>query len=181
MSGTSPDGVGSYRDIGRHGKTPSGLTLQSLAIRPRARGSVSLRSSDAADAPVLDPAFGTSDADMATLREGLRLSRRLVEQPAFDGVRGEEAWPRLDLDAMHRYLSQSYWSPGVPREVVKRAADGSLAVGLYDGEGAQVGYARVVTDRATFAYLCDVYVLLAPGASWPLRKSRRVRAPRHVR
>jgi GNAT superfamily N-acetyltransferase len=67
---------------------------------------------------------------------------------------------RLDLAAVHAYLTQSYWSPGIPREVVERAAANSLCFGLLHG-GAQVGYARVVTDRATFAYLCDVYVLEA--------------------
>ena len=74
------------------------------------------------------------------------------------GIELSDDAARLDLDAVHAYLARSYWSPGVPREVVARAVAGSLAVGLYDGE-AQVGYARVVTDRATFAYLCDVYVL----------------------
>lgn len=68
---------------------------------------------------------------------------------------------RLDLGAVHAYLARSYWSPGIPRETVERAAAGSLAVGLYAPDGAQVGYARVVTDRATFAYLADVYVLEA--------------------
>ena len=65
---------------------------------------------------------------------------------------------RLDLPAIHAYLSRSYWSPGIPREVVERAAANSLCFGLYRG-AEQVGFARVVTDRATFAYLCDVYVL----------------------
>ena len=65
---------------------------------------------------------------------------------------------RMDLDAIHAYLSRSYWAEGVPREIVERSLLGSLAFGLFHG-GAQVGLARVVTDRATFAYLCDVYVL----------------------
>ncbi len=65
---------------------------------------------------------------------------------------------RLDIDAIHAFLSTTYWSPGVPREVVARAIGNSLCFGLYHG-GAQVGFARVVTDRATFAYLADVYVL----------------------
>jgi GNAT superfamily N-acetyltransferase len=76
----------------------------------------------------------------------------------------------LDLDAVHAYLVRSYWSPGVPRAVVERAAANSLCLGAYDLDAAaaqtappprppQIGYARVVTDRATFAYLCDVYVL----------------------
>jgi GNAT superfamily N-acetyltransferase len=67
---------------------------------------------------------------------------------------------RLDLAAMHRFLSTSYWSPGLPMDVLKRAVAGSLCFGLYRGS-EQVGFARVITDRATFAYLCDVYVLEA--------------------
>ncbi len=67
---------------------------------------------------------------------------------------------RLDMAAMHAYLTRSYWSPGIPRDVVERAARSSLCFGLYEtAGGAQVGLARVVTDHATFAYLCDVYVL----------------------
>ena len=65
---------------------------------------------------------------------------------------------RLQLDAIHAYLTRSYWSPGVPRAVVARAIAHSLCFGLYQGE-AQVGFARVITDHATFAYLADVYVL----------------------
>lgn len=67
---------------------------------------------------------------------------------------------RLDIDAIHAYLSTSYWSRGIPRDVVERALRNSLCFGLLcDGE--QVGFARMVTDRATFAYLADVYVLEA--------------------
>jgi GNAT superfamily N-acetyltransferase len=65
---------------------------------------------------------------------------------------------RLQLDAIHAYLTRSYWSPGVPRDVVARAASNSLCFGIYHGE-SQVGFARVITDKATFAYLADVYVL----------------------
>lgn len=76
-----------------------------------------------------------------------------------DGFEVSDDPARLDLDAVWAYLTRSYWSPGVPREVVEAAAAGSLAVGLYAPEGPQIGYARVVSDRATFAYVCDVYVL----------------------
>lgn len=62
------------------------------------------------------------------------------------------------LDVIHGYLVRSYWAEGIPREVVARAVANSLCVGAYDDE-AQVGFARVVTDRATFAYLADVFVL----------------------
>jgi GNAT superfamily N-acetyltransferase len=65
---------------------------------------------------------------------------------------------RLDLGVIHGFLVRSYWSPGVPRSVVARAIEHSLCFGIYH-HGAQVGFARVVTDRATFAYLADVFVL----------------------
>jgi ribosomal protein S18 acetylase RimI-like enzyme len=85
-----------------------------------------------------------------------------VDEPVVESERGEYLVStdraRLDLAAIHRYLAASYWSPGLPLEVLTRAVAGSLCFGLYRG-GEQVGLARVVTDRATFAYLCDVYVL----------------------
>ena len=65
---------------------------------------------------------------------------------------------RLDAAAVHAYLSRAYWCVGIPREIVERALRHSLCFGLYDDD-RQVGLARVVTDYATFAYLCDVYVL----------------------
>jgi GNAT superfamily N-acetyltransferase len=68
---------------------------------------------------------------------------------------------RLDVDLVHRFLStEAYWSRGVPRTVVERAIAGSLCIGAYRG-GEQVGFARLVTDRATFAYLSDVFVVAA--------------------
>jgi len=65
---------------------------------------------------------------------------------------------RFDITAIHAFLSQTYWSPGVPRSVVEKATANSLSFGILYGD-AQVGFARVVTDKATFAYLADVYVL----------------------
>jgi GNAT superfamily N-acetyltransferase len=65
---------------------------------------------------------------------------------------------RLDLDVIHGCLRESYWSPGIPRAVVERAVSHSLCFGLYES-GQQIGFARVVTDRATFAYIADVFVL----------------------
>ena len=67
---------------------------------------------------------------------------------------------RLDLDLMHHFLARSYWSPGIPRHILERALASSVNFGAY-GDGQQVGFARVVTDCATFAYLCDVFVLEA--------------------
>jgi len=67
---------------------------------------------------------------------------------------------RFDITAIHAFLTQAYLSPGIPREVVERAIAHSLCFGVLC-DGSQVGFARVVTDRSTFAYLADVYVLEA--------------------
>jgi GNAT superfamily N-acetyltransferase len=67
---------------------------------------------------------------------------------------------RLQLAVIHEYLScQSYWSRGIPVETLHRALANSLCVGVYAEDGQQVGLARVITDRATYAWLCDVFVL----------------------
>lgn len=63
----------------------------------------------------------------------------------------------LDIDRIHAFLTQSYWAEGVPRDIVARSIKHSIPLGLYDGQ-AQIGFARIITDRATFAYLADVYV-----------------------
>ena len=67
----------------------------------------------------------------------------------------------LDPQVIHGYLSTSYWAAGVPEEVVGRSIENSLNFGVYRDK-EQVGFARVVTDHATFAYLADVFVLEAP-------------------
>jgi GNAT superfamily N-acetyltransferase len=64
----------------------------------------------------------------------------------------------MQLDVIHDYLARSYWAAGIPRDTVERAVANSLCFGLFQGE-AQVGFARIITDRATFAYLADVFVL----------------------
>jgi GNAT superfamily N-acetyltransferase len=65
---------------------------------------------------------------------------------------------RFDVVAIHRFLTHSYWSPGIPLTVVKRAIANSLCFGVFLKD-QQIAFARVITDRATFAYLADVYVL----------------------
>lgn len=65
---------------------------------------------------------------------------------------------KLDLKVIHGYLKRSYWSPGIPFEIVKKAIAHSLCFGLYHG-GQQIGFARVISDQTTFAYLADVFVL----------------------
>ena len=68
---------------------------------------------------------------------------------------------RFDVDAVWRWLSTSYWAAGVPRELVERSIRNALCFAIIDTGGGgdrQVGFARVVTDRATFAYVADVFV-----------------------
>jgi GNAT superfamily N-acetyltransferase len=66
---------------------------------------------------------------------------------------------RLDLDVIHAFVTRSYWFEGIRRDVMERAVAGSLPFGLYAPDGRQVGFCRVVSDFATFAYLMDVFVL----------------------
>jgi GNAT superfamily N-acetyltransferase len=66
---------------------------------------------------------------------------------------------RLDLDLIHGFLTNCYWAKAIPRDLVARSIEFSLCFGIYDGSGAQVGFARVISDFATFAYLGDVFVL----------------------
>ena len=68
---------------------------------------------------------------------------------------------RLDVEVIHKFLAEeSYWSPGIPRSVVERAIANSICFGVYHG-AAQIGLARVVTDKSTFALLADVFILEA--------------------
>jgi GNAT superfamily N-acetyltransferase len=65
---------------------------------------------------------------------------------------------RLDLDVVHGFLTECYWAKGVPREVVARSIENSLCFGIY-AHGNQAGFARVISDYATYAYIGDVFVL----------------------
>ena len=67
---------------------------------------------------------------------------------------------KLDVDVIHRFLAQSYWAAGIPRASVVRAIENSLCFGVYDG-AEQVGFARIISDFATYAYIADVFVLEA--------------------
>ncbi|MBL8061431.1 MAG: GNAT family N-acetyltransferase [Anaerolineales bacterium] len=64
---------------------------------------------------------------------------------------------RLDMDAICDFLSRAYWAETRPRDVIEKSIQYSLNFGVYDGK-RQIGFARVVTDRAIFAYLCDVFI-----------------------
>jgi GNAT superfamily N-acetyltransferase len=71
----------------------------------------------------------------------------------------EQADQQIDL--IHAFLSGSYWAKGIPRHIVEAAVANSFCVGMFDADNEQVAFARVITDRATFAYLADVFVLPA--------------------
>jgi len=82
-----------------------------------------------------------------------------VKWTGADGFEADDDAGRIDVDVVHGFLSTSYWATGIPREVVERSIAGSLNLGVYDGEGAMVAFARAVTDRATFAWIADVFVV----------------------
>ena len=66
---------------------------------------------------------------------------------------------RVDVERVHGWLRESYWSPKVRRDVVERAIENSIVASAFEiASEAQVGIARIITDQATFAWLCDVYV-----------------------
>jgi len=85
---------------------------------------------------------------------------------SFQTITGEEYFistdiDKMDVDTIHRYLSESsYWAKGIPKELVGKSIKHSLCFGVFSGD-EQVGFARVVTDRTSFAYLGDVFILLA--------------------
>lgn len=76
-----------------------------------------------------------------------------------DGYAVSDDASRIDVDVVHRFVSRSYWAQGIARDVVSRSIEGSLNFGVFSPGGDQVGFCRVITDRATFAYLADVFVL----------------------
>jgi GNAT superfamily N-acetyltransferase len=88
---------------------------------------------------------------------------RRADSEVIEHQRGEflisTSRERLSVDVVHRFLTNCYWAKGIPREVVARSIEQSLCFGIYEDSDAQVGFARVVSDFATVAYLGDVFVL----------------------
>jgi GNAT superfamily N-acetyltransferase len=82
-----------------------------------------------------------------------------VRWPGPGGYWASDERALIDLGRVHAWISgESYWAEGRPRDAMARAIENSLVLGLYSAEGTQVGFARFVTDYATFAWLCDVFV-----------------------
>ncbi len=112
------------------------------------------------------------------------------------GVRVTTELDEIDLDVVHRWLSEeAYWALGRSRDLVERAARASVNFGALDAEGRLIGYARVVTDAATFAWVCDVFVspaargvgvgtllaetIAATARSWGLKRTMLATADAH--
>ena len=65
---------------------------------------------------------------------------------------------KMDIDLIHSFLTRSYWAEGIPKEIVLRSIEGALCFAVFENE-KQIGFARMITDRATFAYLADVFII----------------------
>ena len=65
---------------------------------------------------------------------------------------------KLNIPYIHHFLAQSYWAENIPVEIVQRSIDGAVCFGVYDDGEHQIGFARVITDKATFGYLADVFI-----------------------
>jgi GNAT superfamily N-acetyltransferase len=82
-----------------------------------------------------------------------------MKWPGPEGYWASDESDLIDTGRVHAWISrESYWAEGRPREAMARAIQNSLVIGLYSPAGSQVGFARFVTDHATFAWLCDVFV-----------------------
>ena len=82
-----------------------------------------------------------------------------VQESSFGQYRFSTIKSQLQIQVIHNFLSNdAYWSKNIPLEVVQKAIENSICIGIYDGE-SQVGFARIISDEATFAYLADVFVL----------------------
>ena len=64
----------------------------------------------------------------------------------------------MDIDLIHSFLTRSYWAEGISKEIIGRSIEGALCFGVFEND-KQVGFARMITDKATFAYLADVFII----------------------
>lgn len=75
-----------------------------------------------------------------------------------DGFSVSDEKARLDIERVYGWISGAYWAAGIPRDVFERSVAGAMCFAIHAPDGAQVGFARVMTDRATFGYIGDVFV-----------------------
>jgi len=86
----------------------------------------------------------------------------LFDEFSFGDYRFSADKSRIDIAAVHVFLDkESYWAKGIPYETVQRAVEGAICIGIYDAAGRLAGFGRMITDRATFAYLADIFVMRA--------------------
>lgn len=77
----------------------------------------------------------------------------------IEGYRISSNKSDMNIESIHEFISKSYWAKGIPVETIKRAISNSLCFGVFSKEKEQVGFARMITDSATYAYLADVYII----------------------
>jgi GNAT superfamily N-acetyltransferase len=65
---------------------------------------------------------------------------------------------KFDIDLIHSFLTRSYWAEGISKEIIRRSIEGALCFGIFEND-KQIGFARMITDKATFAYLADVFII----------------------
>lgn len=65
---------------------------------------------------------------------------------------------KMDIDVIHSFLTRSYWAEGISKEIIRKSVEGALCFGVFEND-KQVGFARMITDKATFAYLADVFII----------------------
>jgi len=65
----------------------------------------------------------------------------------------------LDIDVIYRFISKSYWASGIPKQTLETGISNSFCFGVYDSHNSQIGFVRLITDKATFAYLADVFIV----------------------
>jgi len=65
---------------------------------------------------------------------------------------------KMDIELIHSFLTRSYWAEGIPKEIIRKSVEGALCFGVFEKD-KQVGFARMITDKATFAYLADVFII----------------------
>lgn len=77
----------------------------------------------------------------------------------INGYRISSNLEEMNIDCIHEFISDSYWAKGIPKELLRKAIENSLCFGVFSDSNKQVAFARMITDKSTFAYLADVFVL----------------------
>lgn len=79
----------------------------------------------------------------------------------MDGYRISTDINEMDFDVIYQFISTSYWAHGIPKATMRKAIENAFCFAIFDSDNNQIGFARLITDRATFAYLADVFIIEA--------------------